>query len=179
MKRKSKRENSRSSSCEISSRWIYIALQNVGDIEPQKLSKARPECQGIRSMRWAIEKIPKQTEVMCGRSRVIVVSIKILLFSVEQKRGILRGYCGDNRPRSICQAVGLVREHLLVKGQVNVDVKMQANEWRKVTGHESSGRWSEDKFLICFDGAKVRKVDLPSIATFWAIPLLRISIRKE
>ena len=114
MKRKSKRENSRSSSREISSRWIYIALQNVGDIEPQKLSKARLECQGIRSMRWAIEKIPTQTEVMCGGSRVIVVSIKILLFSVEQKRGILRGYCGDNRPRSICQAVGPIQEHLLV-----------------------------------------------------------------
>ena len=36
-----------------------------------------------------------------------------------------------------------------------------------------------DKFLIFYNGAKVRRVDLPSRATFRAIPLLRMSIRKE
>ena len=75
--------------------------------------------------------------------------------------------------------MGPIREHILVQGLVNIDIGVRASEWRKVTGHENSGRWSEDKFLICFDGAEVRKVDLPSRATFRAIPLLRISIRKE
>ena len=36
-----------------------------------------------------------------------------------------------------------------------------------------------DKFLIFYNGAKVRRVDLPSRAMFQAIPLLRMSIRKE
>ena len=75
--------------------------------------------------------------------------------------------------------MGPVREHILVQGLVNIDIGVRASEWRKVTSHESSGRWSEDKFLICFDDAKVRKVDLPSRATFRAVPLLRVSIRKE
>ena len=55
---------------------------------------------------------------------------------------------------------------------------MWANEWRKVTGHESSGRWSEDKFLLGFNRAEVRRVGLPSRATFRAAPLLRISFKK-
>ena len=74
--------------------------------------------------------------------------------------------CRVDRPRSICWVVGLVREHLVVRGQVNVDVEGRASEWRKVTGHESSGRWSEDKCLLDFDDAKVKRVDLPSRATF-------------
>ena len=43
-----------------------------------------------------------------------------------------------------------------------------------MTGHESLGRWSEDKFLLDFDGAKIRRVDLPSRVTFRVVPLLRI-----
>ena len=48
-----------------------------------------------------------------------------------------------------------------------------------MTSHESSGRWFEEKCLLGFDGAEVKRVDMPSRATFRAIPLLRISIRKE
>ena len=46
-------------------------------------------------------------------------------------------------------AVGPVRGHLIVRGQVNVGVEVRANGWRKVFSHEGSRRWSEDK---CFLG---------------------------
>ena len=37
----------------------------------------------------------------------------------------------------------------------------------------------KDKCLIGFDGVEVRRVDLPSRATFQATLLVRISFRKE
>ena len=87
--------------------------------------------------------------------------------------------CRDDRCRSVCWAVRPIREHLVVRGQVNVDVEVWASEWRKVTGCVSSRKWSEDKCLLGFDGAEVRRFDLPLRATFRVVPLLRINIRKE
>ena len=130
-------------------------------------------------MRYVVEKIPVCIEVTCGGSRVIVVNIEILIFSEEQKRRILRDYYRDDRPKSVCWAADPIRKHLVVRGQVNVDIEVRASEWRKVTGHDSSGKWFEDKCLLGFNGVEVRRVDLPLRATFWAVPLLRIIIRKE
>ena len=98
-----------------------------------------------------------------------------MFFSIHCKHVV----CRDSRPRIVCWAVGLIREHLLVREQVNVDVEVRVSEWRKVTGHESSRRWSGDKLLLGFGGVEVRRVDLPSRVTFRAVPLLRINIRKE
>ena len=36
----------------------------------------------------------------------------------------------------------------MVRGQVNVSMEVQVSGWRKGTGHEGSGRWSEDKCLL-------------------------------
>ena len=96
-------------------------------------------------MLWAVEKTPAQTEVTYGKSRVIVVISKSSFFPEEQKRRILRGYCRDDRPKNVYWVMGHVRRHLAVRGQVNINVEVCANEWRKVFGHEGSGRWSEDK----------------------------------
>ena len=67
----------------------------------------------------------------------------------------------------------------MVRGQVNISVEVQISGWRKGTGHEGSRRLSEDKCLLDFNGAKVKRVDLPSKATFWVVLLVKISIRKE
>ena len=48
-----------------------------------------------------------------------------------------------------------------------------------MTSHESSGRWFEEKCLLGFDDVEIKRVDIPSRATFWAISLLRISIKNE
>jgi len=58
-------------------------------------------------------------------------------------------------------------------------VEVQISGWRKGTGHEGSRRLSEDKCLLDFNGAEVRRVDLLSRATFWVVLLVKISIRKE
>ena len=78
-------------------------------------------------MHCAIEKIPVWIEVTCGGSRVIVVNIEILIFSEEQKRRILTDYYRDDRPKSVCWAADPIRKHLVVQGQVNVDIEVRAS----------------------------------------------------
>ena len=58
-------------------------------------------------------------------------------------------------------------------------MEVRISGWRKGTGHEGSRRLSEDKCLLNFNGAKVRRVDLPSRAMLKAILLVRINIRKD
>jgi len=58
-------------------------------------------------------------------------------------------------------------------------VEVQISRWRKGTGCEGSGRWFKDKCLLGFNDAEVRRVDLTSRATFWAVLLVRISIKNE
>ena len=43
--------------------------------------------------------------------------------------------------------VGLVREHLIVRGQVDVSKEVQISELWKDLGHEGLGRPSEEKCL--------------------------------
>ena len=107
--------------------------------------KARLRCRNVRSVLWAVEKVPAQTDVTYGKSRVIIVISKSSFFPEEQKRRISRGYCRDDRPRNVYWVIGPVQRHLAVRGQVNINVEVRANEWRKVFGHEGSRRWSEDK----------------------------------
>ena len=58
-------------------------------------------------------------------------------------------------------------------------MEVQISGWRKGTDREGSGRWFEDKCLLGFNDAEVRRVDLTSRATFRAVLLVRISIRNE
>ena len=58
---------------------------------------------------------------------------------------ILKGYCRKDRPINVFWALGPVRGHLIVKGRGNIDIEVQASEWRKMVGHKGSGKWSEDK----------------------------------
>ena len=37
----------------------------------------------------------------------------------REKTGVLRGYCRDKEPNNICWALGLVRGHFAVRGQIN------------------------------------------------------------
>ena len=55
-----------------------------------------PECRSVGSVHWAVEKMFAQTEMTYGKSRVIMVDIKILLsfFPEEEKRRILRAIVG-------------------------------------------------------------------------------------
>ena len=56
--------------------------------------------------------------------------------------------CRDDKPKNVYWVVGPVRGQLVVRGHVNINVEVWASEWRKVFGHEGSGRWSEDKCLL-------------------------------
>jgi len=53
--------------------------------------------------------------------------------------------CREDRPRNVYWALGLVLEHVVVRGQGNIDIEVQASEWRKVVGRKGSRRWSKDK----------------------------------
>ena len=68
----------------------------------------------------------------------------------------MKRYCGDDRPSNVYWAVGPVQGHLVVRGQVNINVEVRANEWRKVFGHKGSGRWFEDK---CFLGLTEQRLE--------------------
>ena len=74
----------------------------------KKLMKMRLKCRNIRSVLWTVEKTPAQTEVMYGKSGVIVVILKSSFFPEEQKRRIFRGYCRNDRPRNVYWVVGPV-----------------------------------------------------------------------
>ena len=62
-----------------------------------------PECRSVGSVHWAVEKMFAQTEMTYGKSRVIMVDIKILLFffSLGGKEENFEGYCRYDRPSSI------------------------------------------------------------------------------
>ena len=67
--------------------------------------KAHLRCRNIKSVCWATKKVFAQTEVMYGKSRV-VVELKSSILPEEQKTGILRGYCLDVRLSRIYWAWG-------------------------------------------------------------------------
>ena len=56
--------------------------------------KARLKCRNIRSVLWTVEKTPAQTEVMYGKSGVIVVILKSSFFPEEQKGEFLGAIVG-------------------------------------------------------------------------------------
>ena len=55
--------------------------------------KAHLECQSIRSMHWAIKKVPTQKKMMYDKSKVIKVISKSSFLLEEQNRRISMGYC--------------------------------------------------------------------------------------
>ena len=46
----------------------------------------------------------------------------------------------DERPRNVYWAMGLVRGHLTIRGQVDVSEEVQISELWKDSGHEGLGR---------------------------------------
>ena len=60
--------------------------------------KARLKYLSVKSVRWATKKPSTQTEVMYGKSRVVMAISKSSFLPEEQNREILRGYCRDVRP---------------------------------------------------------------------------------
>ena len=44
--------------------------------------------------------------------------------------------------------MGPIREHLVVRGQGNLDIEVRNSKWREVFGHKGSKMWSEDKCLF-------------------------------
>ena len=108
-------------------------------------------------MRWAVEKILAQTKMTYDNSRVIVVISKSSFFprnKERERRRISRGYCRDGRPRMVYRAIGLVREHSIVRGRVNASVGMQASEWKKGSDFKVSRSMSEDKFHLGLTGQR-------------------------
>ena len=65
------------------------------------LMKACLGCQSVRSMYWAVKKVPVQVEMMYDNSGAIVVTSKSSFLLKEPKRRILRGYCRGDRPNSM------------------------------------------------------------------------------
>ena len=86
------------------------------------------ECRSVRSMRWAVKKVLALTKMMYNKSGVIVVILKSFFLSEEQKRRISRGYCRNDRPSSIYWVGGLVRGHLVVRGQINAIMEVSISE---------------------------------------------------
>ena len=62
---------------------------------------ARLGCRSVRSVRWAVEKVPAQTEMAYDKGKVIVVISNSSFLPDEQKRRIFRGYCRNGRPISV------------------------------------------------------------------------------
>ena len=63
--------------------------------------KARLGCRSIRSVHWAVEKVPAQIGMTYDKSRKIVVISKSFFLPEEQKKRIWRNYCRNDRPNSI------------------------------------------------------------------------------
>ena len=63
--------------------------------------KVRLGCQSIRSVHWAVEKVPAQIGMTYDKSRKIVVILKSSFLPKEKKKRISRDYCRNNRPSSI------------------------------------------------------------------------------
>ena len=57
-------------------------------------------------------------------------------------------YCRDERPKNVYWAVGLVQEHLVVRGQIDVGGEVQISELWKDSGYEGLGRQSKEKCLL-------------------------------
>ena len=62
---------------------------------------ARLGCRSVRSVHWAVEKVPAQTEMAYDKGKVIVVISNSSFLPEEQKRRIFRGYCRNGRPISV------------------------------------------------------------------------------
>jgi len=90
--------------------------------------KVRLGCQKVRSVHWAVKKIPAQIEMMCDKGEIIVVISKLSFLPREQKNRISRGYCRDDRPSSICWARDLVQGLLVVRGRVNIVMEVGISE---------------------------------------------------
>ena len=63
--------------------------------------KARLVCRNVRSVRWAVKKVPTQIKMKYDKSRVIVVISKSSFLPEEQERRISRGYCRYDRPNNL------------------------------------------------------------------------------
>ena len=63
----------------------------------KNLMKACLRCQSVKSVHWATKKAFAQTNVMYGKSRVVVAISKSSFLQEEQKKGISRGYYRDVR----------------------------------------------------------------------------------
>ena len=63
--------------------------------------KARLGCRSVRSVCWAVEKVPAHIGMMHDKSGVIVVTSKSSFLPEEPKRRISKGYCRGNRPSSM------------------------------------------------------------------------------
>ena len=94
--------------------------------------KVRLGCRNVRSVRYAVKKVPAQTKMMYDKNGVIVVISKSSFLLEEQERRILKGYCRYNRPSSIylciCWAGGPIRGHLIVRGRVNAVMGVRVSE---------------------------------------------------
>ena len=69
-----------------------------------------------------------QTEVMYGKSRVVVAISKSSFLLEEQMRGILSGYCRDVRPSKIYWAWGPIQGYEIVRGGVNIIREIHVSE---------------------------------------------------
>ena len=63
----------------------------------KNLMKVRLRCPNVKSVHWATKKAFAQTNVMYGKSRVVVAISKSSFLQEEQKKGISRGYYRDVR----------------------------------------------------------------------------------
>ena len=94
----------------------------------KNLMKACLRCQSVKSVHWATKKAYMQTEVMYGKSRVVVAISKSFFLLEEQRRGILIGYCRDVRPSKIYRAWGPIQGYEIVRGGVNIIREIHVSE---------------------------------------------------
>ena len=84
--------------------WSHRNLMNV-----------RLRCRSVKSLHWAVKKVPAQAEMMHDKSGAIVVTSKSSFLPEESKRRILRGYYKGDRPSSMYLCIywvgGPIRGH--------------------------------------------------------------------